>query len=95
MTPRLRRLLGLSLGGFHQLAYWEWGREDAERTVVCVHGNADVDVPLSQSERYVAAAQAAGDPARLIVLPGTGHMELVDPTSTAWAICREQLLRML
>ena len=38
MTPRLRSLLGLSLGGFHRVAYWEWGREDAERTVVCVHG---------------------------------------------------------
>lgn len=38
MTPRLRSLLGLSLAGFHQLAYWEWGDADAERTVVCVHG---------------------------------------------------------
>jgi pimeloyl-ACP methyl ester carboxylesterase len=38
VTPRLRSLLGLSLGGFHRVAYWEWGREDAERTVVCVHG---------------------------------------------------------
>lgn len=36
--PRLRSLLGLSLSGFHQLAYWEWGELDAERTVVCVHG---------------------------------------------------------
>nr|WP_275889445.1 prolyl oligopeptidase family serine peptidase [Nakamurella flavida] len=63
--------------------------------VVCVHGDADEDVPLSQSERYVEAARAVGDPVRLIVLPGTGHMELIDPASTAWAICREQLLRML
>ena len=38
MTPRLRSFLGLSLGGFHQLAYWEWGHADAGRTVVCVHG---------------------------------------------------------
>jgi pimeloyl-ACP methyl ester carboxylesterase len=38
VTPRLRSLLGLSLGGFHRIAYWEWGREDAERTVICVHG---------------------------------------------------------
>lgn len=38
MTPRLRSFLGLSLSGFHQLAYWEWGHQDAERTVVCVHG---------------------------------------------------------
>lgn len=38
MTPHLRSFLGLSLGGFHHLAYWEWGHADAERTVVCVHG---------------------------------------------------------
>ena len=38
MTPHLRSFLGLSLSGFHHLAYWEWGHEDAERTVICVHG---------------------------------------------------------
>jgi pimeloyl-ACP methyl ester carboxylesterase len=31
-------LQGLSLGGFHRLAYWEWGPRDAARTLVCVHG---------------------------------------------------------
>ncbi|GEO36018.1 alpha/beta hydrolase [Skermanella aerolata] len=25
-------------GGFHRIAYAEWGPEDADRTVVCVHG---------------------------------------------------------
>ena len=38
MTPRLRSFLGLSLSGFHHLAYWEWGHEEAERTVIGVHG---------------------------------------------------------
>ncbi len=38
MTPSLRTLLGLSMDGFHRLAYWEWGDRNAERTVVCVHG---------------------------------------------------------
>ena len=38
MTPRLAGYLGLSLGGFHRLAYWEWGPRDAERTLICVHG---------------------------------------------------------
>ena len=38
MTPRLSSYLGLSLGGFHRLAYWEWGPREAERTLVCVHG---------------------------------------------------------
>ncbi len=38
MTPRLGSFLGLSLGGFHRIAYWEWGARRAARTVICVHG---------------------------------------------------------
>jgi pimeloyl-ACP methyl ester carboxylesterase len=38
MNPREGSYLGLSTGGFHQLAYTEWGAPGAERTVVCVHG---------------------------------------------------------
>lgn len=33
-----RRVLGLSALGFHTIAYTQWGRDDARRTVVCVHG---------------------------------------------------------
>jgi acetyl esterase/lipase len=63
--------------------------------VVCLHGEIDDTVPLSQSERYVAAALRAGDPARLIVLPRTGHYELIDVRHPAWGACRDQLLRMV
>lgn len=63
--------------------------------VVCVHGDADTSVPLSQSERYVNAAVAAGDPVRLVVLPGVGHMELVDPAHDAWSVARDALLQMV
>jgi pimeloyl-ACP methyl ester carboxylesterase len=28
----------LMVGGYHRIAYTEWGDEWAERTVVCVHG---------------------------------------------------------
>jgi len=38
VTPHLCSFLGLSLGGFHRVAYWQWGPQEAERTVVCVHG---------------------------------------------------------
>lgn len=38
MTPHLGSFLGLSLSGFHRVAYWQWGPAEAERTVVCVHG---------------------------------------------------------
>lgn len=33
-----RSVLGLSAAGFHRIAYTQWGREGAGRTVVCVHG---------------------------------------------------------
>ena len=63
--------------------------------VVCVHGDADDTVPISQSERYVAAAVAAGDRAELVTLPGVGHFELIDPAHQAWAVCRQQLGALL
>jgi len=51
-----------------------------EVRLVLVHGDADVVVPLSQSEAYAAAAGAA---AELTVLPGVGHFEHLDPGSAA------------
>lgn len=60
--------------------------------VVCVHGEADDTVPIRQSERYVAAARAAGDPARLVRLPGTGHFEVIDPRDPAWRACKKAVL---
>ena len=63
--------------------------------VICVHGDADPDVPIRQSERYVAAARAAGDPARLIALEGAGHFEVIDPRDPAWHACRTAALEMV
>lgn len=48
---------------------------------VLIHGDADTDVPYGQS---VAYAEAAGDEAELITLPGTGHFELIDPQAREW-----------
>lgn len=62
--------------------------------VICIHGEDDDTVPLAQSERYVAAARAAGDSAELIALPGVGHMDLIDPTHPAWAVSRDQALAL-
>jgi acetyl esterase/lipase len=59
-------------------------------TVLCVHGAADDDVPVEQSERYAAAAAAAGDRVELRVVPGD-HMTLIDPASSAWATVRTWL----
>jgi acetyl esterase/lipase len=63
--------------------------------VICVHGDADDTVPIRQSERYVAAAGAAGDPARLVRLPGTGHFEVIDPADPAWRACKDAALEIV
>lgn len=51
--------------------------------VWCVHGAGDRNVPISQSQTYVAAA-AAGTTAELVEVDGD-HFTLIDPNSTAWA----------
>ena len=52
--------------------------------VRCIHGTADEDVPLSQSQAYVAAASGAGGDATLTVIDGGDHSVLIDPASDAW-----------
>ena len=52
--------------------------------VLCLHSPGDDSVPYSYSERYVAAATAAGGRARLKELSGD-HFTLIDPASTDWA----------
>lgn len=51
-----------------------------------LHGTADEAVPIELSRRYARAAAAAGDAVELVELPGTGHMEFLDPRSDAHAI---------
>jgi len=60
--------------------------------VVCEHGTTDDIVPLRQSQRYVLAA---GRAAELVVVPGAGHFELIDPADPAWALCRDAVLRLM
>ena len=60
---RTGTVLGLSLAGFHQVAYVDWGPPQAEVPVLCVHG-------LSRQGRdfdYLAAELAAGG--RRVVSP--------------------------
>lgn len=49
-----------------------------------LHGDADDLVPLSLSQDYATAAQAAGDPVDLQILPGVGHFDVIDPRSACW-----------
>ena len=52
--------------------------------VLCLHSRGDDNVPFSYSERYVAAARAAGGRAGLVELSGD-HFTLIDPASPDWA----------
>ena len=51
-----------------------------------IHGDADTVVPIELSRRYDAAAHEHGDDCRLIVLPGAGHFELIDPRTREFAV---------
>lgn len=51
-----------------------------------LHGRDDDTVPIELSERFVAAARAAGDDTRLIPLGDTGHYSLIEPASPACAV---------
>ena len=59
--------------------------------VLAVHGDADTIVPLLQSQTYVKAAQEAGDPAQLVVIPGANHFDLIDPAHPAWQAVLDRL----
>ncbi len=56
-----------------------------------LHGTGDTAVPIDLSRRYALAARAAGDAVELLELPEVGHMEFLDPGSTAHAACRRWL----
>jgi acetyl esterase/lipase len=60
--------------------------------VVCVHGTADVNVPIRQSERFVAAA---GAEAELVTLPSADHFTVIDPATDAWRACRDAVEGLL
>ncbi len=59
--------------------------------VLCVHGADDDVVPPRQSERYAAAARAAGDSVEVRIVEGN-HMLLVDPGEAPWQLVREWLV---
>jgi fermentation-respiration switch protein FrsA (DUF1100 family) len=51
--------------------------------VHCLHSRRDEEVPYSYSERYVAAATAAGGRATLTETRGD-HFTLIDPAAADW-----------
>jgi acetyl esterase/lipase len=66
----------------------------APAKVVCLHSRRDQRVPYSYSERYVAAAKAAGGRASLVETFGD-HFSLIDPASADWATALGALPELL
>lgn len=50
---------------------------------LCVHSSRDENVPIRQSEGFVAAAVAAGDDAELATVEGD-HFTVIDPEDPSW-----------
>ncbi|HEY5845723.1 MAG TPA: prolyl oligopeptidase family serine peptidase [Microlunatus sp.] len=60
---------------------------------VCVHGTADENVPMNQSERFVAAAKKAGDTSELQAFDGD-HFDLITVGTPAWTLCTDAVTRL-
>ena len=59
--------------------------------LLLTHGGRDDDVPPEISERYAAAARAAGDPCELVLLPAEDHYGHLDPANPLWGAVIEWL----
>ena len=51
---------------------------------VLLFGEHEDFVPRPLAEAYAHAAGQAGDPVRVIVIPGVGHFEIASPRATTW-----------
>lgn len=60
-----------------------------------ISGQYEDFVPLAKAGAFVAKAGAAGDDARLIVIPGIGHFETASPYSKAWPEVLRAIVDML
>jgi acetyl esterase/lipase len=64
------------------------------RTVL-IHGELDVISPLRAGQDYARRAQAAGDEAEVLVLPGGSHYDEVAAASPAWQIVFGEIRKAL
>jgi acetyl esterase/lipase len=64
------------------------------RTVL-IHGEHDTISPLRVGQDYARRAQAAGDAAEVLVLPGGSHYDEVAATSPSWTIVSAQIRKAL
>jgi acetyl esterase/lipase len=64
------------------------------RTVL-IHGEHDTISPLRVGQDYARRAQAAGDAAEVLVLPGGSHYDEVAASSPSWPIVYAQIRKAL
>lgn len=57
-----------------------------------VSGSLDPIVPGRFGRNYGLLAKTAGDRVEILEIEGTGHFELIDPTSKAWLMVKDRLL---
>jgi len=70
--------LSLSPGGFHRIAYLDWGRHAARHVVVCVHG-------LSRNSRDFDFLAQALEPDFRVVCPDIAGRGKSDRAGSPWA----------
>ncbi len=61
---------------------------------VNISGLRDQAVPFAHGKAHVEAARKAGDDARFVQLPEAGHFEVIAPTSDAWRVVEQELVRV-
>ena len=88
-----RSFLSLAPGGFHRIAYLDWGNAAAGHVVVCVHGLArnsrDFDFLARDT---LAQMQGLRPGVEVLELPGIGHAPALMSDNQIAAV-REFLLR--
>ncbi|MER0246133.1 hypothetical protein AAHZ94_30005, partial [Streptomyces sp. HSW2009] len=60
-----------------------------------VQGADDVDVPPAVAEAFVAAADAAGQPVRLVRIADAGHFPAIDPAAPAARTVLAEISRLI
>ena len=62
---------------------------------VVVLGDHEDFVPRPIATAYVAKARAAGDNARLVLIPNADHFDIASPTTPAWPQVKSAILKLL
>ena len=62
---------------------------------VLLQGSEDDQIPAKLPGRWAAMARRQGDAVEVMMLPGAGHFDVVDPQSKVWPAVRAAVLKML